>query len=87
MAAAEYAGHRPGLKGTMLQKEHLPARIQRLRDLAGLFGKELALWKQAEHKLTAAELDAYREALLDAIQGLDKGAGVLEKVLVRMGKG
>jgi len=71
----------------MLEKEHLPARIQRIRELATGLGRELALWQQARHQLTPVELAAYREALLDSIQGLDKGAGVLEKVLIRLGRG
>lgn len=71
----------------MLEKHHLPARIQRLRDLASRFGKELTIWKTAEHPLTPVELEAYREALHDAIRGLVNGAGVLEKVLARMSKG
>jgi len=71
----------------MLTKDHLPARIHRIRELATGLGRELALWQHAQHRLEPAELAAYREALLDSIQGLDKGAGVLEKVLVRLGKG
>lgn len=70
----------------MIEKQQLPARITRLRDLATRFGRELDVWKKAEHQLTPGELETYREALLDAIQGLDRGAGVLEKVLVRMGR-
>jgi len=70
----------------MLQKEHLPPRIRRLRDLATGLGRELALYLPGQHRLEPAELAVYREALLDAIQGLNKGAGVLERVLVRMGK-
>jgi len=71
----------------MLEKEHLPSRICRLRDLANGLGRELVLWKQLQNQPMPAELTTYREALLDAIQGLDKGAGVLEKVLARMEKG
>lgn len=71
----------------MLEKRHLPARITRLRDLATRFGRELALWKQAEHRLTPAELVAYLEAILEAIRGLNQGAAVLENVLARMSKG
>jgi len=50
-------------------------------------GRELVLWQQEKHRLTVEELTTYREALLDAIQGMDEGAGVLEKMLVRLGKG
>jgi len=45
------------------------------------------VWQPGQHRLEPAELAVYREALLDAIQGLEKGAGVLEKVLARMDKG
>jgi len=68
----------------MLEKENTPKRIHRIRELATGLGRELALWQHAQHQLTPAELAAYREALLDAIQGLEKAAGVLEKVLVRL---
>jgi len=71
----------------MLTKDHLPASFLRLRELATALGRELAIWQQAQHKLTSAELAVNREALLDAIQGLEKGAGVLEKVLMGLGKG
>jgi len=77
--------NRLGLKGNMIEKENRPARIHRLRDLATRLGRELALWQPGQHQLEPADLAVYREALLDAIQGLDKGAGVLEKVLVRLG--
>jgi len=62
----------------MIEKEHLPARIHRLRDLATGLGRELAPWQHAQHRLEPAELAVYREALLDAIHGLDKGTAVLE---------
>jgi len=71
----------------MLEKEHPPPRIRRLRDLANWLGRDLALWKHVQHWLEPTELAVYREALLDAIQGLDNGARLLEKVLARVGRG
>jgi len=51
----------------MIEKENLPPRIRRLRDLARGLGRELALFLPGQHRLEPAELAVYREALLDAI--------------------
>jgi hypothetical protein len=60
------------------------ARLPRFEELASNLGKELQLWRSADHPLNDSDLTVYWHGLLEAIQGLVKGQGVLEKALARV---
>jgi hypothetical protein len=62
----------------MIRVPQILARLPRLNELAEGLGKELRVLKANEHPLNAEELAVYRHGLLDAIEGLGKGQGVLE---------
>jgi hypothetical protein len=70
----------------MLDVPQMLTRIPRLKSLARGLGKELSLWKGGSEPLTPDECSEYLTGLLDAIQGLDKGALTLERAVVRLVK-
>jgi hypothetical protein len=77
----------PGQENTpMIRVPQILARLPRLNELAEGLGRELEILKANEHPLNAEELAIYRHGLLDAIEGLVKGQGVLKEVLGRIYK-
>jgi hypothetical protein len=67
-----------------MKLQDLWARIERLEQVGIRLGKEMAIWREADHPLTKEEVEAYRDAIRNAHAALGEARVALAKAVARL---